>query len=106
MTNAQMLSALDTKAAEAKGEFAMASVTAHKVEAITKDFYDYIATLKTDVLKGFEVDKETGKLPYEDMDKGDNIDNWFTGEGYTAKGNEIVARINKYKADMKAALSG
>jgi gliding motility-associated protein GldM len=103
-TNAQMLSALDTKAAEAKGEFAIASATAHKVEAITKDFYDYIGTLKSDVLKGFETDKETGKLPYEDMDKGDNIDNWFTGEGYTAKGNEIVARINKYKADMKAAL--
>jgi gliding motility-associated protein GldM len=105
MTNAQMLSALDTKAAEAKGEFAMASETAHKVEAISKEFYDYIGTLKTEVLKGFEVNKETGKLPYEDMDKGDNIDNWFTGEGYTAKGKEIVARIEKYKADMKAALT-
>jgi gliding motility-associated protein GldM len=105
MTNAQMLSALDTKAAEAKGEFAMASETAHKVEAVSKEFYDYIATLKTDVLKGFEVNKETGKLPYEDMDKGDNIDNWFTGEGYTAKGKEIVARIEKYKADMKAVLT-
>lgn len=40
----------------------------------------YIATLKTDVLKGFTVDSETGKLPYENMDKGDNIDNWFIGE--------------------------
>ncbi len=39
------------------------------------------------------------------MDKGDNIDNWFTGEGYTAKGNEIVAKIDKYRADMKAVLS-
>ena len=38
------------------------------------------------------------------MDKGDNIDNWFTGEGYTAKGNEIISKIEKYKADMKAAL--
>jgi gliding motility-associated protein GldM len=105
MSNEQMLTALDQKAAEAKGEFEMASQTAHKVQAISKDFYDYIGSLKGDVLKGFEKDAATGKLPYENMDKGDNIDNWFTGEGYTAKGNEIVARINKYKADMKAALS-
>jgi hypothetical protein len=32
------------------------------------------------------------KLPYEAMDKGDNIDHWFTGEGYSVKGNEIVAQ--------------
>jgi hypothetical protein len=25
-------------------------------------------------------------------------------EGYTARGNEIIATINKYKADMKAAV--
>jgi hypothetical protein len=24
-------------------------------------------------------------MPYEDMDKGDNIDDWFAGEGYSAK---------------------
>jgi hypothetical protein len=47
---------------------------------------------------------ETGNLPYEDMDKGDNIDDWFAGEGYSAKGNEVVAAINKYKADMKSVL--
>ena len=103
--NASMLTALDTKAAEAKGEFALAAETAHKVEGISKEFYAYIGGLKGDVLKGFESDKETGKLPYESMDKGDNIDNWFTGEGYTAKGKDIIAKIEKYKADMKAALS-
>ena len=102
--NAQMLTSLDTKAAEAKGEFLVASQTAHKVEGITKKFYAYIETLKATVLTGVEKDKETGKLPYEAMDKGDNIDNaWFTGEGYSPKGNEIVATIEKYKADMKAA---
>ncbi|KVV14313.1 gliding motility protein GldM [Flavobacterium sp. TAB 87] len=102
--NASLLSSLDLKAAEAKGEFEMAAVTAHKVEKISKDFYDYIATLKTQSIKGFEIDPETGKLPYESMDKGDNIDDWFTGEGYTPKGKEIEARIQKYKADMKTAL--
>jgi gliding motility-associated protein GldM len=103
-TNAGLLSSLDQKAAEAKGEFAIAAVTAHKVETISKEFYAYIGGLKGDVLKGFETDKETGKLPYESMDKGDNIDNWFTGEGYTAKGKDIISKIEKYKADIKAAL--
>jgi gliding motility-associated protein GldM len=104
-SNAQMLMSLDAKAAEAGGEFAAASGTAHKVEAITKKFYDYIANIKTDVLKGTEVDPETGKLPYESMDKGDNLDqSWFGLAGYSAKGNEVVKTVEQYKADMKAAL--
>jgi gliding motility-associated protein GldM len=103
-TNASLLTSLDQKAAEAKGEFAIAAVTAHKVESISKEFYDYLGTLKAQSIKGFEVEKETGKLPYEAMDRGDNIDDWFTGDGYTKKGNEIIAKIEKYKADIKGAL--
>jgi hypothetical protein len=54
--------------------------------------------------KGVEVD-ETGKLPYEAMDKADNLDHsWFTGDGYTARGKEVIAAIQAYKADMTAAL--
>ncbi|MEL1239833.1 type IX secretion system motor protein PorM/GldM [Flavobacterium flavipallidum] len=103
-TNDQMLLALDSKAAEAKGEFAIASQTAHKVKTITDNFYNYINSLKEQATKGFETNPETGKLPYEDMDKGDNVDDWFTGEGYSNKGKEIVATIEKYKADIKATL--
>jgi gliding motility-associated protein GldM len=103
-TNEQMLQALDAKASEAKGQFAVAAVTAHKVEAATKKFYDFVGTLKDEVLKGVEVD-ETGKLPYEAMDKADNLDHsWFTGDGYTARGKEVIAAIEAYKADMTAAL--
>jgi hypothetical protein len=40
-----MLAALDTKAA-AKGEFAIAAQTAHKVKVITDNFFNYIASLK------------------------------------------------------------
>ena len=104
-TNEGLLQSLDQKAAEAKGEFIIAAETAHKVETISKDFYDYIGSLKAQSIKGFEVEKETGKLPYEAMDRGDNIDDWFTGDGYTKKGNEIIAKIEKYKADMKTALT-
>jgi hypothetical protein len=35
------------------------------------------------------------------MDKGDNIDDWFAGEGYSAKGNEVAATSI---ADMKSVL--
>ena len=102
-TNEQMMLALDTKASEAKGEFAVAAVTAHKVEAATKKFYDFVGTLKAEVLQGVEA--EDGKLPYESMDKADNLDHsWFTGDGYTARGKEVIAAIEAYKADMKAAL--
>ncbi|WP_414000229.1 gliding motility protein GldM [Flavobacterium sp. W1B] len=105
LSNTQMLAGLDAKASEAGGEFADASVTAHKVEAITKNFYDYIGNIKTQVLEGTEVDPETGKLPYEAMDKGDNIDHlWFSPAGYSAKGKEVIATIEKYKSDMKSAL--
>lgn len=102
-TNEQMMLALDTKATEAKGEFAVAAGTAHKVEAATKKFYDFVGTLKAEVLKG--VESEDGKLPYESMDKADNLDHsWFTGDGYTARGKEVIAAIETYKSEMKAAL--
>jgi gliding motility-associated protein GldM len=57
------------------------------------------------VLIGTEVNAETGKLPYEEMDKGDNLDNlWFSPAGYSSKGKEVMATVEKYKADMKLAL--
>lgn len=104
-SNSQMLAGLDAKATEAGGEFTAASATAHKVEVITKNFYDYIGKIKSEVLVGTEVDPETGKLPYEEMDKGDNIDHlWFGPAGYSAKGKEVIATIEKYKSDMKLTL--
>ena len=106
-SNVQLLAGLDQKAAEAKGEFAIAAVTAHKVEGITKNFFAYINTLKTKVLIGTEVDKESGKLPYEQMDKGENLDNaWFGPEGISSEGKKVMATVEKYKADMAEALKG
>ena len=103
-TNEEMLASLDLKATEAKGDFIKAALIAHKVEGITKKFYNFIDGLKAEVLKGIEVD-ENGKLPYEEMDKGDNLDqSWFAGDGYTQRGKEVIAAIEAYKAEMKAAL--
>lgn len=103
LTNEQMMTALDLKAVEAKGEFATAAVTAHKVEAATKKFFDFVASAKEEVLKGIKT--EDGKLPYEQMDKADNLDNsWFSSAGYSNRGKEVMAAIESYKAEMKAAL--
>lgn len=102
LSNEQMMMALDQKAAEAKGTFATAAVTAHKVEAATKKFYAFIETIKADITKGFPA--EEGKLPYEAMDKSTIDEVWFAGDGYSAKGKEIMSAIETYKNEMKAAL--
>ncbi len=102
--NKSLYDALAAKAGEAGGEFAAAKVVADKVKTLSDNFTAYIEALKGDITK--EVEKtEDGKLPYEAMDKGDKIDEaWFAGDGYSKKGEEIVSTIEKYKADVKAAV--
>ncbi|HAT80773.1 MAG TPA: gliding motility protein GldM, partial [Flavobacterium sp.] len=105
LSNSQLINSLDVKASEAGGEFKIASETAHKVASISKNFYDYIGLLKGDILKDTKVDEESGKLPYESMDRGDVIDDkWFSPAGLSSKGKEIKATIEKYKTDMKAVI--
>jgi gliding motility-associated protein GldM len=102
--NDQMLASLDQKASE-DSHFKEASALGHQAKEICDNFYKYVGSLKADVLKGVETDQKTGKLPYEAMDKGDNIDNlWFQGDGYSKKGKEIIEKVNKYKADLAALL--
>ena len=55
-------------------------------------------------MKGTE--PEEGKLPYEAMDKADNLDHsWFTGDGYTKRGTVVMSAIETYKSEMKSALN-
>lgn len=104
-TNQQILDALKQKATDDAANFAEPKKVADKVVALTKSFYDYIGSLKAGITEGVEVDEETGKLPYEAMDKADAIDyTWFKGDGLTEKGQEVLATINKYREDMKAAI--
>lgn len=102
-TNTALYDALKAKAAENQS-FLAAKELSDKVKGISDKFYAYIETLKGDITKDIERE-ENGKLPYEAMDKGDKIDEgWFEGDGYSPRGKEIVAAIEKYKADMKAAV--
>jgi gliding motility-associated protein GldM len=102
--NEKLLSLIDQKGTDNSGLYGPAKNAADKIAVISKNLYEYIETLKADATNGIELDKKTGKLPYEAMDKGPHIDEtWFKADGYSAKGNEIIAKINQYVADMKAA---
>jgi gliding motility-associated protein GldM len=104
--NQKLLTLLDQKGTDNAGMYGPARNAADKIAVISKDFYEYVEKLKADAKHGVEIDKETGKLPYESMDKGPHIDeSWFKGDGYSQKGNDIVARIKKYLAEMKAAVA-
>jgi gliding motility-associated protein GldM len=102
-TNEEMLSVLAAKAAENEN-FKNALDEANQVKKISNEFYDYLETIKSDIAKDFPVDEKTGKMPYEAMDKSNIDEKWFSGDGYSAKGNEIISRYNKYLTDMKAVL--
>ncbi len=105
-SNKSLLETINQKGSENAGEFGAAKRTADRVAVSSKAFYDYVETLKADAKFGVQVEKETGKLPYESMDKGPHIDDtWFAGDGYSAKGTAIVAAMNKYVAELKAAAS-
>ena len=106
-TNEALLNDLITKGDEKPEEFAVAANKAQQINTISEDFYNYIETLKVDLLKngGYTIDPETGKLPFEAMDKTDILDEmWFTGDRVTKAGAAVLARIEQYKSDVKDVL--
>ncbi len=101
--NEKLLANLETKAEEKPAEFALAANKAKEISTASESFYKYIESLKADLLaKGqYKVD-ETGKLPFEAMDKTDILDEaWFTGDRLTKKGQEVMAKIQDYKTKIK-----
>ena len=101
--NKSLLGTLEQKAEDDPTRFKGPLDKANQVQQISKELYTYLGTLKADVSKEFERDETTGKLPYEAMDKGGFIDeNWFEGDKYSKKGDEIIAKIEKYKKDVIA----
>ena len=102
-SNATLLSALNTKAADEPAKYAEPARKAKDVAKISKDFVAFLETVKAEVTEGIEPD-ETGKLPFESMDKSTIDEKWFQGDGYSPRGKEIVSRIDKYVADIKKVL--
>ena len=101
-TNKTLLDGLALRAKDEPARFAEPYGLAQKVQKLSDEFFGYIEELKGDAAKGFEIDPETGKLPYELMAKGQGIDyGWFEKDGYSARGNEIIERFKKYRNDFK-----
>ena len=106
-SNSALLADLITKGEEKPEEFAFAANKAQRVSTISDNFFNYIESLKIDLLKrgDYSADPETGKLPFEQMDKTDILDEkWFTGDRLTKDGEAVMAAIAKYKSDIKEVL--
>lgn len=96
--NAKLATLLGQKATENPG-FAQSLALSKQVNAATNEFYDFIEGIKNnDILKDFK--PEGGVLPYEAMDKSNIDEKWFKGDKYSARGNEIVGKIDAYKNKM------
>ena len=92
---------LAQKAVDQPGQFGEKKAKVEKIRAVSRELNDYIESIKTSVTKNFERDEE-GNLPYEEMDKGDLIDNmFFSGDKLSAKGIEFVEKINSFPAKIK-----
>lgn len=92
---------LAQKAEDQPGQFGDKKVKVEKIVALSKEFNDYLENIKTAVTKDFKRDAE-GNLPYEQMDKGDLIDNmFFEGDKVSAKGKEFLDRINNFSTQIK-----
>lgn len=104
-TNQVLFDGLKLKAEDEPARYTEPYQKAEKVQALSNEFFAFVEELKADATTGFEVDPETGKYPYESMGKGAGIDyGWFDKDGYSARGNEIVARFEKYRNDFKEIL--
>ncbi len=105
--NMALLEDLKTKGSEKPEEFAVPANKASEMSNVSDKFYKYIETLKVDLLKKgqYSIDPETGKLPFEAMDKTDILDEaWFTGDRLSKNGEAVMAAIDTYKKDVKAIL--
>ncbi|WP_296312008.1 gliding motility protein GldM [Winogradskyella sp. UBA3174] len=106
--NEAMLMDLNKKGVEKPVDFKIPAARAQQVQIASDKFYKYIETLKVDLLKKgkYTIDPETGKLPFEKMDKTDILDEaWFTGDRLTKIGDEVMAKVNEYKTDIKKILA-
>lgn len=105
-SNEGMLAGLKQKAEEKPAEFGVAANKAEQISKISEDFFKFLETQKAMILeKGKFEREENGELPAEKMDKGDFLDEyWFTGDRLTKEGEAFMARLNKYKSDIKEIL--
>jgi gliding motility-associated protein GldM len=94
---------LAQKASEQPLQYGDKKAKVEKIRKIAKDFNSYIEGLKTEFTKDLEKD-ENGHLPFEQMDKGDKVDEkWFSGNQPSKDGKVFLDKIANFVSDIKAA---
>ncbi|WP_299253429.1 gliding motility protein GldM [uncultured Lacinutrix sp.] len=105
--NAALLADLEKKGEEKPEEFQVPATKAKQISIASQKFYDYLESLKNELIKKgeYKIDPETGKLPFEAMDKTDILDEmWFTGDRLSKPGEAVMAKIEAYKAEVSDIL--
>jgi gliding motility-associated protein GldM len=104
-SNETLLKGLALKAAE-KTEFRIPAQKAQQIKGISDRFDAYLGELKKDIVDGGGYEREdNGDLPYEEMDKGNYLDEkWFTGDRLSIDGDAMMAAISDYKKEIRAVL--
>ena len=107
-SNSKLIEGLELKAEEKPEDFQVLSGQADQISKISNDFFNYIEAQKDMILEKGEFKAayiEDGKLPAEEMDKGDFLDEfWFKGDKISEEGKGLTDRITKYKEDIKNIL--
>ncbi len=94
--NEAYLANLETKAAEDAAKYDKLYKDAQKIKALSKDYYDYLQNLKTEMMA-----KTEDKRDYTVMDKSDFLDQkFFQGDNLAEGGKEFMKRINDYRTQV------
>ncbi|MDG1529002.1 MAG: gliding motility protein GldM [Polaribacter sp.] len=97
--NAAYLS-LSSKATDQPAEYGPLNQQALEIKGVAENFYSYLDNLKSKMTEGIEDDKA-----YQSMDKTDFLDSYFfLGDGFTAEGDDFLAKIASFRDGIKAAL--
>ena len=92
---------LAQKAQDQPLQFGAKKEKVEKIRALSKEFNSYIQNLKDEFTKAYPVDTD-GNLPFEQMDKGDGVDEkWFGGDKPKPAGKEFLDKIANYVAQLK-----
>jgi gliding motility-associated protein GldM len=92
---------LAQKAADQPGQFGDKKEKVQKIRKLSEEFSTYLEDLKTQLTKKYER-KENGDLPFEEMDKGDDLNNlFFKGDKLSAKGQEFLDKRSNYVSEIK-----
>jgi len=97
-SNETFLASLGTKASENAEKFGPLYKNAQKIKELSKEYYDYVETLKSGMMEGVEDPKD-----YAVMDKSDWLDQkLFQGDNLAEGGKEFMKRLNDYRTQVAA----